>query len=140
MFDAEQIGMQGLSAKGLEGRSGLGGEAGGLGLEASAIDVVAEERMADRGKMDADLMGAPGLQPAGQQAGDRRAIGAKVALQQLPMGHGLAAAIAYRHLVAGARVTVERLVDGAARPVGRAPDEPQETAGQGTGAAAIGGL
>ena len=81
--------------------------------------------MADRGEMDADLVGAAGLQPAGREARDRLAVGAEVAFEHLPMGDRLAAALAHRHLVARARVAVDRLVDGAARPVRHAPDEGQ---------------
>ena len=43
--------------------------------------------------MDADLVGAAGFQPAGQQARDRLAVGARVAFQHLPMGDGFAAAL-----------------------------------------------
>ena len=39
------------------------------------------------------------------------------------MGHRRAAAFAHGALVAGVRMAVERGVDGAFRPVGRAPDE-----------------
>src|SRR5262245_32655700 len=104
MFDTEQIGMQSLSAKGRERDSGVVGEMIRFGLEAAAIDRVAEERMPDRSEVDADLMRAPGLEPAGDQARDRRAIAAKVAFERLPMGDRRAGARAHRHLVAGARM------------------------------------
>ena len=96
--------------------------------------------MADGGEVHPDLVGAAGFEPAGEQAGDRRAVGAGIALEHLPMGDGFAAALAHRHLVAGARVAVDRLVDGAARPVGRAPDEGQIAAAQRPGAAVVGEL
>ena len=51
--------MQGLSAKGGERGSGVVAELSSLGLEAAAVDVVAEQRMPDRGEVDADLVGAP---------------------------------------------------------------------------------
>src|SRR5262245_51952358 len=104
MFDIEEIGMQGLSAKGLEGGSGGGREVIRLGLEARPVDVVAEQGMANRGQVDPNLMGAAGLQPAGQKAGDGLAISAGVPFEDLPMGDRLATALADRHFVAGARV------------------------------------
>src|SRR5262249_2193543 len=105
--------MQSLSAKGGERGSGVVGELTSLGLEAAAVDVVAEERMPDRGEVDADLVGAPGLEPAGDQARHRRAVAAAVAFEHLPMGDGRAPARAHGHLVANARMAADRLVDGA---------------------------
>src|SRR5262249_33450979 len=110
MFDSEEIGMQSLSAKGGEGGSGAVGELASLGLEAAAIDVVAEEGMSDRGEVDADLVGAPGLEPAGDQARHRRAVVAAVAFEHLPMGDRRAPARAHRHLVADAAMPADRLV------------------------------
>src|SRR5882672_8649666 len=115
--------MQGLSAKGLEGESGVRPKVGRLGLEARPVDLVTQERVTDRGEVNTDLMGAPGLEPAGQQAGHRRAVGSLISLDELPMRYRLAAAFTHRHLVAGTGAAVDRLVDGAARPVGRTPDE-----------------
>src|SRR5262245_13455037 len=130
MFDSQQIGMQGLSAKGFERGSGRGREVIRLGLEPGSVDVVAEQGVADRGKVDADLMGAASLQPAGQEARDWLAVGATIPLKGFPVRDRLAAALADRHLVAGAGVAVDRLVDGATRPLGGAPDERQITAPQ----------
>src|ERR1019366_10441365 len=115
--------MQGLSAKGLQGGLGLRAEPAGLGLEAGAVAGVAQDGVADMGKVDPDLVGAAGLQGAGEQAGDRLAVGPKKAFQQLPMGHRRAAASAHGALGAGKRIAVERSVDGAFRAAGRAPDE-----------------
>src|SRR6266481_6751285 len=115
--------MQSLSAKGRERGSGVVGELAGLVLEAAAIDGVAEERMPDRGEVDADLMGAPGLEPAGDEARHRRAIAAAVAFEHLPMGDRRAPARAHRHLVADAGMAGDRLVDGAARTLRHAPHE-----------------
>src|SRR6202030_1589635 len=111
MFDTEEIGMQSLSAKGRERGSGVVGELASFGLEAAAIDRVAEERMPDRGEVDADLMRAPGLEPAGDEARHRRAIAAAVAFEHLPMGDRRAPAGAHRHFVAGAGMAADRLVD-----------------------------
>src|SRR5205807_7327451 len=112
-----------LSAKDRERGSGVVGELAGLGLEAAAIDGVAEERMPDRGEVDADLMGAPGLEPAGDEARHRRAIAAAVAFEHLPMGDRRAPARAHRHFVAGAGMAADRLVDGSARTLRHAPHE-----------------
>src|SRR5262245_59440250 len=73
--------------------------------------------------MDPDLVGPAGFEPAGEEARNRLAVGAGVALEHLPMGHCLAAVAAHRHLVACAGVAAERLVDGSSRSVGGAPDE-----------------
>ena len=62
--------MQGLSAKVFQRFARRYPEVGSLGLEAGAVDVVAEQRMADGGKMDPDLVGAAGFQPAFDQGGD----------------------------------------------------------------------
>src|SRR5258708_19507684 len=88
MFDTEEIGMQSLSAKGLERGSGVVGELASLGLEAAAIDRVAEEGMPDRGEGDADLMRAPGLEPAGDEARPRPALAAAGPFEHLPTGDG----------------------------------------------------
>src|SRR5258707_272794 len=56
------------------------------------------------------------------------------------MRYCLAAALAHRHLVAGTRAAVDRLVDGAARPVGRTPDECHVGPAQGSGATMVGEL
>jgi hypothetical protein len=53
--------MQGLSAKGRKRGARLRPQLIRLALEARPVDVVAQERMSDRGKMDADLVGASGL-------------------------------------------------------------------------------
>src|SRR5262245_32738338 len=137
MFDTEKIGMQSLSAKGGERGSGLVAELTSLGLEAAPIDVVAEQRMPDRGEVDADLMRAPGLESAGDEARHRRAVAAAIAFEHLPMGDRRAPAGAHRHLVAHARMAADRLVDGAARPLGHAPHEPQIAAAQRLAAAVV---
>src|SRR5262252_4521388 len=132
--------MQSLPAKGRERGSGVVAELASFGFEAAAIDGVAEERMPDRGEVDADLMRAPGLEPARDEARDRRAVAAAVAFEHLPMGDRRPAAGAHRHLVADAGMTADRLVDGAARPLRRAPHERQVAAPQRPAAAVIGEL
>src|SRR5215472_4488814 len=132
--------MQSLSAKGCERGSGVVAELASLGFEAAAVDAVAEERMPDRGEVDADLMRAPGFEPAGDEARHRRAIAAAVAFEHLPMGDRRPPAGAHRHLVADARMAADRLVDGAARPLRCAPYERQVPAPQRPAAAVVGEL
>ena len=86
------MGMQCLSAKGLNGLASLRIEECDLGLEAGAVSVVAEQRVADMGEMHADLVSTAGFQPAGEQAGDRLAVRADVFLQEFPVGYRLAPA------------------------------------------------
>src|SRR5450759_4240211 len=101
--------MQGLSSKTFQDSAGGGGKQAGLGLEAGAVAGVAQDRMADMGQMHSNLVGAAGLQGASQQAGDRLAVGADIALDRHPQAR------AHRALVAGLRMAVERSVDGAFR-------------------------
>ncbi len=78
--------MKGLSAKGLERGTRLGAEAIRLGLESPSVNRVSHQWMADRGKVHPDLMGAAGLQPAGQEARHRLAVGTTVAFECLANG------------------------------------------------------
>ena len=90
--------------------------------------------------MDSDLVGAPGLQFAGDQARDWLAltVGAEF-FQQSPMGDRLAAARLRhdRHFFALDRVAPERRIDGPARAFRRAPADRQIFAGQRQAAAVI---
>src|SRR5262249_36574349 len=83
---------------------------------------------------------ASGFQPAGDQARHRRVIGAAIALEQLPMGDRRTAASAHGHLLARARMTADWLVDGAARPLRRAPYDGGVAATQCLAAAPFGEL
>ena len=99
--------------------------------------------------MDPNLVRAAGFEPAREQACHRLAglfAGAApasfrpaIALEHLPMSDRLASALADRHAVAGLRVPADRPVDGAAWPVGRAPDEGQIAAFERSAAAAVAG-
>ena len=111
VLEAQYMGVQGLSAKGLQRLAAVLAQVHRLGLEAGAPRVVAKQRMAQMSQMDADLMGPAGLQPAGEQARDRFAIDSGVFLQKLPMGHGFAAVWPDRLLVAGLGVAPEWGVD-----------------------------
>src|SRR5450432_3565062 len=90
----------------------------GLAFEAGAIDGIADDRVADMGEMDADLMGPAGFQPAGNEAdhAERRL--------QPPMGHRVATALLRDdgHFLALARMAPERRVDRSLRH-GRAPPD-----------------
>ena len=78
--------MQGLSSKGLDRLGRLRRQKGGLGAEARAVDRIADQGVADMGQMDPDLVGAAGLQPAGQQARDRLAVGSRDSAPAPPNG------------------------------------------------------
>ena len=62
--EAERLGVQRLARE-----PGLGAR-----LLAGAVDGVADDRMADLGQMNADLVGPAGLEPAGEQGGDRAEV------------------------------------------------------------------
>src|SRR5688572_20443208 len=122
--------MQGLSSKGLDRFGGFWAQSGDFRAESRPVDRIADQGVAGMGQVDPDLVGAAGLQPAGQQARYRLAVGAYEALQHLPMGDSLPAALPDRHLVPGMGVAVDRLLDGAPGPVGRPPDEGEVAAFQ----------
>src|SRR5215218_2148236 len=132
--------MQGLSAKIPKGLPGGRGQKGRFGLEPGTIDVVAQERVATMGQMNANLMGAAGLQPTGEQARNRAAVLALIPLEDLPMGDRLPAPGAYRLAVAGTWMAVDRSINGALGPVRHAPDEGEIAARERTGAAMVGEL
>src|SRR5258708_8386977 len=90
--------MKCLSAKGFQRRSRLLAQLIRLRLETAAVDFVPQERVSDRGQVDADLVRAPALEPAGEEARDRRAVAADLALQQLPIRHRRPAPPPPRHL------------------------------------------
>src|SRR5436305_7631534 len=97
MSEAHKISMQGLSGKRFQRLTRGRREQRRLCLEACPVEVVAEERVPDRGEMDADLVRTPGLEPAGKEAGHRLAAAAAVALEHFPMGDRLAAIRAHGH-------------------------------------------
>ena len=78
--------MQRLPAEGGERRLALGAEVAGLGLEVRAIDGIAQQGVADMGKVHPDLVGPPGLELAGQERGDRLAVAALKAPAPFPNG------------------------------------------------------
>ena len=90
--------------------------------------------MADMGEMNADLMRAPRLQPAGDQG---RAL---ERLLDAPMRDRMAAARGRddRHFLALVRMAAERRVDRARAPGESAPGEREIFAHQRTGAAVVG--
>ena len=60
------MGVEGLSAKVLQGRLGGFRQQGRLAAESGPINVIAEEGVAYRGQMHPNLVGPPGFQPARQ--------------------------------------------------------------------------
>src|ERR1700730_3174496 len=120
--------MQGLSAKGLQSGAGLGPELAGLGLEAGSVGRIAQGGVVNMGEMHPDLVGASGVERAGQEARDGLAVAAGQAPQRLPMRYRRAAALAHGAFVARMGVAVERCVDRALWPVGCPPDESEITA------------
>src|SRR6266702_7398825 len=103
--------MKCLSAKGFERRFCLVAQLIRFRLEPAAVDLVPQEGVTDRGEVDADLVRAPALEPAGNETRDRRAVAAAIALEQLPMRDRGAAPRAHRHLLARVRMAPDRLVD-----------------------------
>src|SRR6185437_2141797 len=123
VLKAQEIGVQRLAAEGFQGGAGRGREQAGLGLEAGSVSSVAQDRVADMGEVDPDLVGTAGIQGAGQKARGRLAVGAGVALQHFPMRYRRPAALAHRAPFSGSRVAIEGCVDGALWPTGRSPDQ-----------------
>jgi hypothetical protein len=124
------------------GQRGLafGPEMAGLGLEMRAIDAVAQQGMADMGQVHPDLMGAPGLELAGELRRDRLAVAADEGFLNLPVGDGLAAALAHRHFLPRIGMPVDRGIDAAALPVRQVPYEGDVAAPHRAGAAVVGEL
>ena len=77
---------------------------------------------------------------AGQQGRDRLAVAPVEGFLGVPMGDGLAAAVAHRHFLAGIGMAVDRRIDGAALAVGHVPDERHVAAPHRAGAAMVGEL
>ncbi len=140
VFDHQQICMEGLSAKGGQRGLALWPELTGFGLEAGAIDLVAEQGMAEMGEVDADLVSAAGLELAGEQGGDRFGIAAVEGLDHFPVGDRITAALTHRHFLTAIRVPVDRLVDGAGFSARRSPGERHVAAPHFAGAAMVGEL
>src|SRR5262245_19497228 len=93
VLEAEEVGVQRLAAKGRNGGLGSLRKLAGLGPKAGPVLGIADEGVAEGSKMHPDLVGAPGLQPALDQAGDRLARGIGVAREHAPVGDGVAAAL-----------------------------------------------
>src|SRR5262249_55400043 len=100
MLDAKYMGMEGLPVKMPQGLLRGARQQGGLGLDPRPIDRITQERMPDRRQVHPDLVGAPGLQPAFDEARHELAVDAPVALPYLPVGDCLPAVRADGHLVA----------------------------------------
>ncbi|MBA7467948.1 hypothetical protein ES707_03187 [subsurface metagenome] len=92
------------------------------------------------GKVHSYLVGAPGLELAGQKRGHRLAVAPIEHLFNLPVRDRLAAALAHRHLFPRKRMPVDRRIDGAALAVRYAPDKGEIAAAHLAGAAMVGEL
>src|SRR5215212_9496700 len=93
--------------------------------------------MANVGKMHPDLMGAPGFELARQQRRHRFAVTAVEALQDFPVGYGVAPALPHGHFFARMRMAVDRGVHRATVTRWHAPDKGHVAASHGPGAAMI---
>src|SRR5262245_61548686 len=124
--------MQSLPFKSRQGVARLWRKKARLGSESGAVGGVAQNWVPQMGEVHANLVGAPGFQGAGEQAGDvGRSAGRSETFGHLPMSDGRAAAGADRLFVAGLRMAAKRRVDRAFRPAGRTPDESEITAPEG---------
>ena len=140
VLDCQKVSVQGLPSEAFEGGAGSWAELAGLGLEVRTIDVVAHQGVTGMGEMDPDLVGAAGFELAGEEGGDGLAVPAIENLPRLPMGDGLAPALANRHLLAGMGVTIDRRINGPMPAVGRSPGEGQIAPSQCAGAPMVGKL
>src|SRR5690349_21287113 len=91
MLEAEDRRMQGLAAESLQCLLLRLREAVRLGLEARPVGGIAQERMAEMGHVNPDLVRASRLQLALDQAG--HGVCRRQPLQDLEMGDGIATAI-----------------------------------------------
>src|SRR5262249_36760737 len=101
-----------------------------FGLEAGAINRIANQWRAERGEVHAHLMGSSGLEPAFEQRGDGLAPASEGREQRLVVNR-LASALAHgdnRHLGAARPVPADRRVDDALTARRRAPDKGEITA------------
>src|ERR1700756_263596 len=103
--------MEGLPSKGCQPHLSISRETSGFGSKACAIEVITDQRVADRGQVHPDLVGTPGQEPADKQACRRLAVDSRIAFQDLPMSYGRAALRTHRHFVAGMGVAADRAVD-----------------------------
>src|SRR5437868_14511325 len=92
-----------------------------LRLSRTAVDRIAEQGVADRSHVDADLMGPPGFEPAFDQRSPLEEV------EPSPVGHRALAALAFDDgdLLAVGRRTGERCVDRACRRLWNAVDDRQ---------------
>ena len=136
VLEAQFAGMERLAAKGGKGALSLRRKLGFAGKLAAAIDGIAQERVALMGQVDADLVGAPGFQPANKAGDDgfRRTI----AFGDMIMGNRLAPILADSHFLAVLLAATQGGIDGALVRIRLAPDEGDIGAGEAP-VAAMGG-
>src|SRR5579885_3235629 len=90
-----------------------------LRFEALTVKRVADQGVPDMGEVDAHLVGAPGLEGAFDERGERSLapFAATEGLKHAPMSHGLAALPReHRHLGAARGMAADRGIDDASPP------------------------
>ncbi len=113
-------------------------QSGRFGFETGAIVAVADQRIAYMAHMDANLMGAASLQPAGHKRGEGRRVSWAETLADLPMGDRRApAGFHHRYLLAVVDGSGQIRVDRAFKLGGRAPSEGRIGALKGAAAAVV---
>ena len=117
MLDRQEVCVKSLPPQGVEGGPGGRPKLIGLGFEMRAVDAVTHQGVTDISEVHPDLMGAAGLELAGEEGGDRFAVVAMEGFLHRPVGDRLAAIPAHGHFLAGIRVAVDRGVYGAARRI-----------------------
>src|SRR5690349_21501202 len=118
--------MERLSAKALERRPRAQRQAAGLCPIARTVGAVTHDRVTNMGEMNADLVRAPGVESAFDQARDRRlAVVARITLKHLPVRHRGPAALAHCAPVARMGMAVERRVNRALRTRRGSPNQRQ---------------
>jgi hypothetical protein len=124
MLEAEQEGVESL-AREVGGKAPGGFRQGGrLGQESRPIGPVADERMADCGKVDPDLVGPSGLKPAFDHGGEGVLALRPVFPVDPVVGDGApAAGLHHLHLLAVGLRAVDRRVDRALADGRCAPDQ-----------------
>ncbi len=142
MGELKQCRMQGLSPQSLDLGTGSGAQKGRFGPVASAIQLIANQRHADRGHVNPDLMGTTGFKAATHQTCQRhiffsgpkgfKALKMSDRHTPIPCPYGLTQAVI--------GMAAKRFVDNPFSPHRRAPDKSQIGPQKRAGAAMVGKL
>lgn len=123
MDEAQQAGVQGLAVKGDNGVRNFITKLLAGALASAAVERIANQRMAEFGEMDPDLVGSAGFEAAIDKACKGFGRGPE-ALQNLVMGAGVfAARLDYGHLLTVRRTAVNIAFNGACCRGHIAPDK-----------------